>query len=54
MKFLAYQNTFDGRLELWNITEGPAAGTTVALPDGSTEADRARKFVETTIAFRDQ
>ena len=55
MKFKGYQPTIEGaRLELWDITEGPATGTTVALPEGSTEPQRARKFVETTILFRDQ
>lgn len=52
MKFKGYQQHPDGyRLELWDITEGPARGTTVALPDGSTDAERARKYVEKTKQF---
>lgn len=54
MKYKGLQQDPDGpSVELWDITEGPAAGTTVALPQGSTEAQRARKYAATTRLFLD-
>ena len=54
MKFRGIQQNPDGPdEELWDITEGPAAGTTISMPQGSTEAQRARKYAATTRLFLD-
>jgi hypothetical protein len=54
MKFIGYQKGFSGEIlaSCWNITEGPAADTTVYLSPEPTEEEKAAKLREKSNQFQ--